>query len=129
MSWFFNKNAAIVAYSTATFQFLAVPYIFFALGTALRSLFIGTGKTLYYLVPSTVVNLGIYIPLGILVKANVFVPTFEQLMVISFAVFASDLVIVSMLVRRQYRELAEELPTASGGADEPARGTLPTNPS
>ena len=114
LSWFFNKNAAIVTYSTATFRYLAVPYIFFTVGTALRSLFIGTGKTLYYLVPSTVVNLGTYIPLGILVKTNAFAPTFDQLMVISIAVFSLDLLVVSALVRRHYRELGDQLTVGSG---------------
>jgi len=118
LSWFFNKNPAIVAYSTSTFRFLAVPYIFFALGNVLRSLFIGTGKTFYFLIPSTVVNLGLYIPLGILVKAGAFAPSFDQLMLISIAVFSSDLLIVSTLVRRQYRELRDELAPASPRVDD-----------
>ncbi len=113
LSSFFNRNASIVAYSTATFHYLAIPYIFFTLGTALRSLFIGTGKSLYYLIPSAVVNLAIYIPLGLLVRAGAYAPTFDQLMVISFAVFSSDLVIASLLVRRQYRELGDELGVGS----------------
>ncbi len=109
LSGFFNTNAAIVTYSVTTFRYLAVPYVFYALGTALRSLFIGTGKTFYFLIPSTVVNLGIYIPLGILVKAGFVTPTFEMLMGLSIAVFSLDLVVVSALVRRQYRELRDEL--------------------
>ncbi len=117
LSWFFNTNPTIVAYSTATFRFLAVPYIFFSIGNVLRSLFIGTGKTFYFLIPSTAVNLGLYIPLGILVKAGAFAPTFEQLMLISIAVFSSDLLIVSTLVRRQYRELRDELASVSPKVD------------
>lgn len=109
LSSFFNTNASVVTYSTATYQYLAIPYVLFAVGTALRSLFIGTGKTFYYLVPSAALNLGIYIPLGLLVKAGAVAPTFDQLMTITFAVFALDLVITSALVRRQYRELSVEL--------------------
>lgn len=120
LSWFFNTNAAIVTYSVATFHYLAVPYVFYALGTALRSLFIGTGKTFYFLIPSTVVNLGIYIPLGILVKIGTITPTFDLLMVLSIAVFSLDLVVVSSLVRRQYGELRSELtgmPNAASGPE------------
>lgn len=46
LSSFFNDSSEIVHYSTATFRYLAIPYFFFALGTGLRSLFIGTGKTI-----------------------------------------------------------------------------------
>jgi Na+-driven multidrug efflux pump len=109
LSQFFNQNPSIVEYSGLTFQYLAIPYLFYALGTAMRSLLIGTGKTSYYLIPSMVVNLGIYIPLGILVKANVYAPTFAEVMGISFFVFAIDLVIVTALVRKHYRNLEEEL--------------------
>lgn len=116
LSWFFNTNAAVVTYSTATFTYLAVPYIFYALGQAMRSLFIGTGKTFYFLIPSTVVNVGIYIPLGVFVKLGVVVPTFEMLMVLSVAVFSLDLLVVSVLVRRQYRELHKELAGPGGNA-------------
>ncbi len=123
LSWFFNTNAAIVTYSVATFRYLAVPYVFYAIGTALRSLFIGTGKTFYFLIPSTLVNLGIYIPLGVLVKVGAVTPTFEMLMILSIAVFTLDLVVVSSLVRRQYRELRIEL--AETPASLPVRTIAP----
>lgn len=109
LSSFFNDSAEIVHFSTATFHYLAIPYFFFALGTALRSLFIGTGKTLYYLIPSAVVNLAIYVPLGVLVKSDIYSPSFEEVMGISFAVFAVDLAIVSVLVWWVYRRLSLEL--------------------
>jgi len=64
ISSIFNVNARIVYYSVATFSFLAIPYVFFTKGSGLKSLFIGTGKTLYVLISSAVVNLGIYIPMG-----------------------------------------------------------------
>ena len=92
-----------------TFQYLAIPYIFFAIGSALRSLFIGTGNTLVYLIPSAAVNLGIYIPLGLLVKANAYTPSFVELMAMSFVVFATDLVIVSLLTLGEYRVLERRL--------------------
>ncbi len=109
LSQFFNQSPSIVEYSVLTFQYLAIPYLFFTLGTAMRSLLIGTGKTSYYLIPSAVVNLGIYIPLGILVKGSIYAPTFAEVMGISFFVFAIDLVIVTALVRKHYRNLEEEL--------------------
>ena len=109
MSYFFNQYASNVEYSVRTFQFLAIPYIFFTVGSALRSLFIGTGNTKVYLIPSAVVNLGIYIPLGLLVKAGVYTPSLVEPMVISFVVFATDLVIVSLLTVREYRILGDRL--------------------
>jgi Na+-driven multidrug efflux pump len=109
LSSFFNDDASIVHFSTATFSYLAIPYFFFALGTALRSLFIGTGKTFYYLIPSAVVNLGIYIPLGLLVKAGAYDPSFSGIMSITFVVFTIDLVVVSILVWWVYRILHREL--------------------
>jgi Na+-driven multidrug efflux pump len=110
LSFFFNQYASNVEYSVKTFQYLAIPYIFFAIGSAMRSLLIGTGNTRVYLIPSAVVNLGIYIPLGLLVKASIYTPSFVELMVISFVVFATDLVIVTLLVIREYRKLERELP-------------------
>jgi len=109
LSSFFNDSEDIVHFSTATFHYLAIPYFFFALGTALRSLFIGTGKTLYYLIPSAAVNLAIYIPLGLLVKSGVYVPSFDAVMGISFVVFTIDLVVVTVLVWWVYRRLSVEL--------------------
>lgn len=109
LSSFFNDSSEIVYYSTETFRYLAIPYFFFALGTGFRSLFIGTGKTLYYLIPSAAVNLGIYIPLGLFVKSGAYVPSFESIMTISVFVFAADLLIVFALVIWVYRRLDIEM--------------------
>ena len=68
---------------------------------------IWTGNTLVYFVPSAAVNLGIYIPLGLLVKASAYTPSFVELMTISFVVFATDLVIVSLLTVREYNKLGK----------------------
>ncbi len=114
ISQFFNHNEGIVKYSVMTFQCLALPYLFFTIGTAMRSLLIGTGKTNYFLIPSAIVNLGIYVPFGMLVKMNVYVPSFADVMTVSFFVFAIDLVLVSLLVRRHYRSLGLELGAMSG---------------
>ena len=59
---------------------------------------------------SVAVNLGIYFPLGLLVTANIYTPSFVALMTISFVVFATDLVIVTLLVIREYRKLERQLP-------------------
>jgi len=109
LSSFFNKNQEIVDYSVATFYYLIIPYIMFALSSGLKSLFIGTGNTRYYLVPSTVVNLGIYIPIGIAVKMGYYLPSFDEIMTISFLVFAFDFVISAIMVRIHYRKLVREL--------------------
>ncbi|MCE5296897.1 MAG: hypothetical protein LLG16_07330 [Euryarchaeota archaeon] len=109
LSSFFNKNQEIVDFSVATFYYLAIPYIMFALSSGLKSLFIGIGNTRYYLVPSAVVNLGIYIPIGIAVKMGYYLPSFEEIMTISFSVFAIDLLISALMVRVQYGKLTREL--------------------
>lgn len=57
-----------------------------------------------YFIPSAAVNLGIYIPPGLFVKASVYTPSFVELMLISFVLFATDLVIVSLLTLREYRK-------------------------
>ena len=69
----------------------------------------GAGSTLAHLIPSAAVNLGIHIPLGLLVKANAYTPSFVGLMAISFVVFTTDLVIVSLLTLREYRVLERRL--------------------
>lgn len=109
LSSFFNKSQEIVDYSVATFFYLIIPYIMFALSSGLKSLFIGTGNTRYYLVPSTVVNLGIYIPIGIAVKMGYYLPSFDEIMTISFLVFAIDLIISAIMVKIHYRKLVGEL--------------------
>ncbi len=114
LSSIFNKNQEIVDYSVATFYYLIIPYIMFALSSGLKSLFIGTGNTRYYLAPSTVVNLGIYIPIGIAVKMGYYLPSFDEIMTISFLVFAIDLVISAIMVRIHYKKMIWELNTHSG---------------
>jgi Na+-driven multidrug efflux pump len=108
LSAFFNKNSTIVDWSVSTFNFLAIPYFFFAVSSALKSLFIGSGRTLYYLIPSAAVNLGIYIPLGMLVKAGAYTPAFSVVMGISFLVFVADAAISAFLVYIVYRKLRSE---------------------
>lgn len=102
ISFVFNRNEEIVHYSVLTFQYLAVPYIFFAVSSALKTLFVGVGNTFYYFIPSTVVNLAIYVPIGLLVKAGEWEPSFVGIMTLSFFVFAADMVLSALLVRRQY---------------------------
>jgi len=110
LSSFFNTNQAVVDYSVETFYYLAIPYVMFALSSGLKSLFIGTGNTRYYLIPSLAVNMGIYIPIGLMVKAAIYTPSFSEIMTISFAVFALDMIISAILVRKQYSKLKEEMP-------------------
>jgi len=69
----------------------------------------GAGSTLAHLIPSAAVNLGLYIPLGLLVKATAYTPSFVELRGISFVVFTMDLVIVSLLTLREYRILESRL--------------------
>lgn len=97
-----------------SFQYLAIPYVFFAVSSALKTLFVGIGNTLYYFIPSTVVNLAIYVPMGMMVKIGMWNPSFEGIMVLSFFVFASDMVISAWLVKRQYSVLQRTMKDGSG---------------
>lgn len=106
ISSIFNKNEEIVHFSVATFQYLAIPYLFFAISSGLKSLFVGVGNTFYYLIPSTLVNMVIYIPIGLMVKMGIWDPSFGGIMTLSFFVFAIDMIISALLVHRQYDQLS-----------------------
>jgi len=114
ISFVFNKNEETVRYSVLTFQYLAIPYIFFAISSALKTLFVGVGNTFYYFIPSTVVNLAIYIPIGLLVKMGRWEPSFEGIMILSFFVFVADMAISALLVRKQYSILQRTMGDVDG---------------
>jgi Na+-driven multidrug efflux pump len=109
ISTVFNKNQEIAHFSVLTFQYLAIPYVFFAASSCLKSLFIGTGRTGYYLIPSMVVNLGIYIPVGLMVKLDIWTPKFIEIMQVSIFVFAIDMILSFILVRRLYKRIEIEI--------------------
>jgi Na+-driven multidrug efflux pump len=100
LSSFFNQNPVMVNYSTATFWWLIIPYCLFALDNVLKSLFFGTGKTKYIFYISAFCNFVLIIPFWILAKLGILVASFDNVMALFVVVFAIDLVITYVLVRR-----------------------------
>jgi Na+-driven multidrug efflux pump len=100
LSTFFNQNAEMVNYSTATFWWLIIPYCLFAIGGILKSIFYGTGKTKYIFYVSAICNFGLIIPFWILSQLGIIVASFNNVMALFVIVFAADLAITYPLVRK-----------------------------
>lgn len=100
LSSFFNQNPVMVNYSTATFWWLIIPYCIFALDMVLKSVFYGTGKTRHIFYISAFCNFVLIIPFWILAKLGVLTASFDNVMALFVIVFAVDLVITYILVRR-----------------------------
>jgi Na+-driven multidrug efflux pump len=90
----------MVEYSTATFWWLIIPYCLFALGMILKSVFYGTGKTKYIFYISAFSNFLLIMPFWILAKLNLVTAFFDNVMALFVIVFAADLIITYVLVRR-----------------------------
>jgi Na+-driven multidrug efflux pump len=106
LSSFFNQNPVMVHYSTATFWWLIVPYYLFALGMVLKSVFYGTGKTKFIFYISSVSNFVLIIPFWILAKLDFVTASFENVMALFVIVFAVDLVLTYILVRRVLNQMS-----------------------
>ncbi len=96
----------VVKYSIISFNFLIFPYILFAIGSGLRTFFIGTGKPFVIFLSSAIVNLLIYVPLGFIVKYDVLNVSYRDFLIITNVVFVLDLIIVALcLWKFGYRKL------------------------
>lgn len=105
VSRWLNKgvNDAVAGYSMITFNYLIFPYILFTIGSGLKTVFIGTGRPLFVLIPSAIVNIMIYIPFGLMVKYNVVSINYIQFLLITISVFTIDFVItVFFLYKKGY---------------------------
>jgi len=100
LSSFFNQNPAMVEYSTSTFWWLIIPYCLFGLDNVLKSVFFGTGKTKYIFYISAFCNFVLIIPFWILAKLGFLTASFNNVMALFAVVFAVDLVLAFILVRR-----------------------------
>ncbi len=100
ISRFFNPNSDLTGYSIATFNWLIFPYILFAIGNTIKSLFIGTGNTRFILYISLVANVGIIAPFVILVRAGYIAGTYENVMAQFFVVFVEDLIVTIIFANR-----------------------------
>ena len=98
----------MVEYSTATFWWLIVPYCLFALVDVLKSVFFGTGKTKYTVYISAFCNFVLIIPFWILVKLGLLVASFDNVVALFAVVFAIDLVLAFVLVRRVLTKISKE---------------------
>ncbi|MHA1169946.1 MAG: MATE family efflux transporter [Candidatus Hodarchaeales archaeon] len=98
----------VVKYSIISFSFLIFPYILFAINSGLRSFFIGTGRPMVIFISSAIVNLLIYVPLGFIVKYEVFHVSYRDFLIVTNIVFIIDLVIVAFFLWRfGYRKIGE----------------------
>ena len=108
ISGWLNATASpeVVDYSVLTFQLLIIPYILFSIGSCLKSYFIGTGRPFWIFLTSAIVNIGIYVPLGLMVRASMVSISYYDFLIITNVVFILDFVIiVAMLWRYGYRTL------------------------
>jgi hypothetical protein len=80
-------------YSKVTFDYLIVPYTLFAVGSGLKALFIGTGRPFYIFVPSAIVNLLIYMPLGLAAKYLGVKIRYTEFLQATIAVFLLDFIL------------------------------------
>lgn len=104
LSSFFNQNAEMVYYSTATFWWLIIPYCLFAVGGVLKSVFYGTGKTRCIFYISAICNFGLIFPFWILAQLGLIIASFGNVMALFVIVFAIDLMLTYPLVRRVLKE-------------------------
>jgi Na+-driven multidrug efflux pump len=105
LSTFFNQNSGMVAYSTATFWWLIIPYFLFGLDGILKNVFYGTGKLKFIFYISSMCNFGLIIPFWVLSKLNFLTASFDNVMALFVIVFALDLAITYILVRRLLKAL------------------------
>lgn len=90
----------VLRYSVITFEYLIFPYSLFAIGSILKSHFVGTGKPFWIFVASAVVNLGIYVPLGLVVKSELIQLSFVEFLIVTNVVFLVDFVITLFALRK-----------------------------
>jgi Na+-driven multidrug efflux pump len=105
LSRFFNQNPSMVEYSLSSFYWLIIPYCLFALAMILRSIFYGTGKTKNIFIISSILNFGLIFPFWIFSQLDLLEATFQNVMALFVAVFAIDLVITYLLVRKMLNKI------------------------
>lgn len=85
---------------------LIVPYILFSIGSCLKSFFIGTGRPFWIFFTSTIVNIMIYVPLGLMVKSSMIEISYYDFLIVTNVVFVLDFIITLVLLWRYgYRML------------------------
>jgi Na+-driven multidrug efflux pump len=121
LSAFFNQNPIMVEYSTATFWWLIIPYFLFGLGMILKSVFYRTGKTRYIFYISAFANFALIFPFWILAKLNIVTASFDNVMALFVIVFAADLAITYLIVRRVINQIERSQPQKQGDNTESDR--------
>jgi Na+-driven multidrug efflux pump len=118
ISRWLNKGIStdVARYSKITFDYLIIPYTLFAVGSGLKALFIGTGRPFYIFVPSAIVNLFIYMPLGLAAKYAGVKIRYTEFLQATIAVFLLDFILSAVLLRwKGYKPLQS---TAENAAAE-----------
>jgi Na+-driven multidrug efflux pump len=113
LSTFFNQNPVMVNYSTATFWWLIIPYCLFAVSMILKSVFYGTGKTKYIFYVSAFSNFGLIIPFWIFAKLGYLTASFDNVMALFVVVFAVDLAMTYVLVRKVMKKMRIQIAGAT----------------
>jgi len=105
----------VIDYSVMTFRLLILPYILFSIGSCLKSFFIGTGRPFWIFITSMIINIGIYVPLGLLVKGSIVEVSYYDFLIITNVVFLLDFVIILVLLWQYgYRTLIDTSENATG---------------
>jgi Na+-driven multidrug efflux pump len=112
ISKWLNKNISseVARYSKLTFDYLMIPYALFAIGSGLKAIFIGTGRPIYVFISSAIVNIIIYIPIGLIAKYGELKVTYLSFLKITVVVFVIDLLVSGYFVyRRGYKGLMKAI--------------------
>ena len=78
---------------------MMIPYVFYGIGSVLKSVFYGTGITKYICYISTWCNFGLIIPFWVFAKLGYFAASFENVMILFVLVFVIDLLITLPYLR------------------------------
>lgn len=108
ISKWLNKSISVevAEYSKMTFDYLMLPYTLFAVGSGVKAVFIGTGRPLYVFISSTIVNMLLYVPLGLLAKYAGLKITYLGFLQVTIAVFVLDFLTSGLfLYKKGYRGL------------------------
>ncbi len=92
-------SSEVVQYSSTVFLYLIIPYIFYCFGAGLKSFWIGVAQPRFIFLSSAIVNLCIYLPLGIIATTGNPL-SFSGFLIITFLVFSIDLILNIWLLKK-----------------------------
>ncbi len=107
MARFLNPHAQVVSASEQVFHTLALAYVLFALSQILKSLFVGTGRTVNLFVVSVITNGLLVIPYVLFVRWSGKPPRFSTTMSVFGAAMILDFLLTSALAWHVPRSLLQ----------------------